>query len=338
MFLIDKYSPKKYEDVLFNNKILEQLESMAQDDEIPHIILYGPHGSGKHTISKLFLNSLFDESVNTLSETTYTINGSGNTYTDVSIKHSNFHIVINPGNNNFDKYMIQNIVNLYCTKTSVSQFSSKHLFRVILINDVDKLSYYAQMSLRRTMEKYSKVCRFLMICNSVSKLIDPLKSRCVCVRVPLPSEIDLITTIMCVAHREKYSITLKQLNDILIHSENNVKTALWLLNMMTLNIETENYYVQTMDYIVELILQKDINDITTIRDSIYNILMTNVDGSTIICNLMNILIKNDNISHDKKIKIIENASLFESNLVLGRREIIHIDGFIVSVIMTLMNS
>ncbi len=47
MFLVDKYFPKNIEDVVFNKYILEQLFIISQDDSIPHIIFYGPEGSGK---------------------------------------------------------------------------------------------------------------------------------------------------------------------------------------------------------------------------------------------------------------------------------------------------
>merc|ERR1712032_1105683 len=56
-------------------------------------------------------------------------------------------------------------------------------YKVLLINEVDRLSRHAQHALRRTMEKYSKQCRLVMTCTNLSKVIDPVQSRCVCVRV-----------------------------------------------------------------------------------------------------------------------------------------------------------
>ena len=53
----------------------------------------------------------------------------------------------------------------------------KKLFKVVIINTIDNLSYYAQASLKRTMEKYADTCKFIFISNQLSKINEPLKSR-----------------------------------------------------------------------------------------------------------------------------------------------------------------
>ena len=58
------------------------------------------------------------------------------------------------------------------------------LYVVVVILEGEKMSKDAQQSLRRTMEKYSSNLRILMICNTINNVIDPIKSRCLCIRVP----------------------------------------------------------------------------------------------------------------------------------------------------------
>ena len=61
-------------------------------------------------------------------------------------------------------------------------------FKLLIINEADQLSKEAQGALRRTMEKYIKNCRIILICEFVHKIIQPIRSRCVNLRVPSPSK------------------------------------------------------------------------------------------------------------------------------------------------------
>jgi len=163
MFFVNKYAPKTENDILFHKKEINTLKRMSNDNSIPHLIFSGPEGSGKKTLINLFLEMMYDKSVHKLSDATYVVTGSGNSSNDVIIKQSNYHIIIEPYNNNFDRYLIQDVVKEYAKKVPLNQFiKSKKTFKIILINNVDNLPYYAQTSLRRTMEKYSGTCRFIM--------------------------------------------------------------------------------------------------------------------------------------------------------------------------------
>jgi DNA polymerase III delta prime subunit len=473
MFLIDKYTPTRKEDSFFHKEILDLLNTMSTDKSIPHLIFYGPEGSGKKTIIKMFLEMLYDKSVHNLNDTIYNVIGSGNKLIEVTIKQSNYHISIEPNNTNFDRYLIQDIVKEYAQRMPFNILTNKKTFKLVLINNIDNLSYYAQTSLRRTMENYSNSCRFIMWCKSLSRVIDPLKSRCKCIRIHSPTQPQLFGFIFGISCKERLHTSFTELNELVKESNNNIKTALWKLDLLkhnkiqdnkrvcidfdtliemsnkskndskilfillliyindnetfkNLNLlkniknnntfiknytkcktnilknnltfdttdEYENYiinsskdylednyntiqlkfnitrnnemfikvnidiaslynifnnkfyakldeYIYTMpkeniyeitiNNIIKLVKQGNRDKIDSIRDMIYNIMITNIAGTQIIKDIIIKILLDDDIKLIQKYKIIDLAAMFEHNLIRGRREIIHIEALIVSI-------
>ena len=151
----------------------------------------------------MLLENIYDKSVHQIKKVKYTVLGYGNTKTKVDkYRQSNYHIIIEPNNNGFDKYLIQEIVQEeYTKKTNVKYFLKQEKNLKMILIDYDNLSYYAQASLRRTMEKYVNNCKFILINHQLSKVIEPIRSRCLCIRVPLPSE-TVFETLFKIASKE----------------------------------------------------------------------------------------------------------------------------------------
>jgi replication factor C subunit 3/5 len=331
MFLIDKYIPQDPDDSIFHKDTIEMLKMISKDDSIPHMIFYGPNGSGKKTLIRLFLEMLYDKSVNNLDTVIYNVVGSGNKTTEVEVEQSDFHIVINPNNNNFDKYLIQYIVKEYAKRDPLTVFGIKRSFKVILINGIDNLSLHAQTSLRRTMEKYSDRCRFIMLCRSLSKVIPPIQSRCIPVRINNPTNDNLMEFILQVAAYESIKLTLTTLLKILKTANGNIKVALWELEIFSkCGTNKLDVYWKSIEEIINKILICNIQNIKDIRNIIYNMMITNFEESLIIRDLTIAISKNNTIKDSTKIKMIDKASHFEHNLIKGRREMIHIEPVIIA--------
>ena len=360
-FLVDKYIPGNVEDIIdplynyydemvgrkennwkshspskcfFHKDILEQLSTISSDDCLPHIIFYGNQGSGKKTLINLFLEQIFDKSVYNLDDTKYNVVSSGNIENEVIVKQSDYHIIIEPGNNNFDRYLIQDIVKEYARRYPLCIFESSRKFKMVQINHLDNLSYYAQTSLRRTIEKYSKTCRFIMWCYSLSKVIEPLRSRCLCIHVPTQTEDELIKWTFNIASLEKIKLNFNTLTNIVETSNGNLKDILWKLDMYKYCGKITNCYQSALNNLIDEIFNK--HDTLTIRDYIYKMMITGISSGIIIRDMLNIiLLKISNYPKDKIFKIINFASLYEYRLSKGRRDIIHIETFIENVINTL---
>jgi len=367
-FLVDKYIPKNISDIFdedteylqklnknikletdswintnpskcfFHKEIFNKLKKIAEDDGMPHVIFYGNPGTGKKTMINLFLEMIFDKSIYKLDDSKYTVISSGNIENEVIVKQSDHHIIIEPNNNNFDRYLIQDIVKEYARKYPLCIFEKNRNFKMVQINNLDNLSYYAQTSLRRTIEKYSKTCRFIMWCYSLSKVIEPLRSRCLCIHVPTQSEQDLVQWTFNISSLENVNINFPVLSWIVQNSNGNLKDILWKLDLYKYCGKIQNGYQKSLVLLINEITTD--GDIQIIRDYIYKMMITNISSNVIIKDILNIiLIKLDNDkypnSKKKSSKIIDHASNFEYRLSKGRRDIIHIEAFILNIINVL---
>lgn len=277
MFLIDKYTPKSLKDVVFHTEIYDMLKLISSDKEIPHIIFYGPEGSGKRTMLNIFLELLFDETVHETKNVIYDVTGSGNKTTREPIKQSNYHIILEPKGNHSDRYLIHDVVKDYARRRPINAHITNKNFKLVVINNLDNLSSYAQFSLRRTMEKYSSTCRFIMWCTSLSKVIDPLVSRCECFRIKAPENKELMPYILTIANKENIDLSLSKYHNISKISNGNIKTALWLLQCYSANklvLEKIKYFLDMFKNTIEKYItlkQTDKNSIDQIYEKLYEI-------------------------------------------------------------------
>ena len=328
MFFIDKYRPVGRNGSYFHKDIVDMLEIMSKDDAIPHIILYGPEGGGKKTLIDMFLGMLFGDKVYNTKDVSYEIVGSGGKKTTEKIKQSNYHIIINPKNNNYDRYLIHDVVKAYAKSKSLnSVFEKNKPFKMIFINGLDNLSFCAQAALRRTMERYNDKCRFVMWCKSLSKVIDPLQSRCVCIRVPAPRNDEIFEYIFRISAREKMKLSLDDYSQIVENANGNIKMALWELHFRKHGYEMNTEYKKSLYKLLDLLLETNIDNMKKIRNIYFDLMITNFIGITILRDLINIIYECNKLSEKTKQKIVQTSSEIEYKLMKGRREIIHLDAF-----------
>jgi replication factor C subunit 3/5 len=330
-FILDRVLPDIPIELSFNRESWDLLEAIAKLDTLPHIIIYGPPGSGGKLMLKFLLKNIFGgDEVEDMKPTDYKVSSAGNTTKKtVQIMQSNYHIVIQPNNNNFDKYILQDVTTQYAKQVPFhGVFRAQRPFRVVVINGIDKISKQAQMSLRSTMENYSKQCRFIVLCTNFYKVIKPLRSRCFCIRLKAPTEEQVQ---LCLSKAILLCRLPSTLLGILNIQTRDHLMAFRKLEAMRWGINPETSYDLQIKTIVRLILQRNSNNFSIIRAALYELMITNFTGTQIITSIVDNLIIDNRLSDIDKIHVCDRAAHYESRNVVARREIKHLEAFSVSV-------
>ena len=308
-----------------------------------HLVVYGKPGSGKDFLVNKMLEKIYGKNNIKLNDVEYTINGYGNSKTKVNIKQSKFHIVIEPNSNGFDKYLIQEIIQNYAKTDLLNILKYKRLFKIVIINKIDNLSNIAQASLRRTMENYANTCKFIFICDQLSKMIEPLRSRCIEIRVSLPNNIQIINTLLHISEMEKIDLSDEDTCYILKHCNQKIHNAIWLLELKKNGCIFNNSKDEIINEIVLMIINKKnynskniYNVLKRCRELFYKLSITNIQTNEIISEIMRKLILCfDNINI--KSNIIEITSIFELRKSQGTRHIECIEAYLIRLIYLFSN-
>ena len=149
---VEKYRPQTLDTYIGNDHLKSKVEVYLESGDLPHLLLYGKAGTGKTTLAKLLVNNI---------ECDY--------------------LYINASDEN----------NVDTVRTKVKNFASTIGFKdmkIIILDECDYISPNAQAALRNLMETFSKHCRFILTCNYVERIIDPIQSRCQSFQIVPPSK------------------------------------------------------------------------------------------------------------------------------------------------------
>src|SRR5210317_481478 len=149
---VEKYRPDTLEGYVGNEHILQKVRIYIENEDVPHLLLYGQAGTGKTTLAKIITNQI-----------------------DCDVMY------INASDEN----------NVDTVRDKIRGFASSMGFRkwkVIILDESDYLTPNAQAALRNLMETFSKTTRFILTCNYVEKIIDPIQSRCQTFGITPPSK------------------------------------------------------------------------------------------------------------------------------------------------------
>jgi replication factor C subunit 2/4 len=155
---VEKYRPERIEDVAQQDEVRAALKNSLQTGELPNLMFYGPPGTGKTTVALALMKQFFGKDWKTRVKELNASDDRGIQAVRDKVK-------------TFAQLTIG-------TSGAADLAASKARFRVVILDEADSMTHDAQASLRRIMEEFVHVTRFIIICNYVSKIIEPLHSRC----------------------------------------------------------------------------------------------------------------------------------------------------------------
>jgi replication factor C small subunit len=176
---VEKYRPSVLENYVGNEHLKDKVKGYIENGDVPHLLLYGRAGTGKTTLAKLIVNS---------------------TNCD--------YMLINAS----DERGIDIIRNKVRTFASTVGFKDN---KIIILDEFDYMTPDAQASLRNLMETFSKHCRFILTCNYVEKVIEPIQSRCQTFQIVPPTKKDVAIQISKILKSEDVKFEVKDLVPII---------------------------------------------------------------------------------------------------------------------------
>ncbi|KEG14282.1 replication factor C, subunit 5 [Trypanosoma grayi] len=338
MLWVDKYRPKSLEDVELYPELTDVLKRLADSQDLPHLLLYGPSGTGKKTRAMAVLHHVYGPSVYSLRLEHKSVQVTDSKVVDIATLSSPNHIDINPSDaGNYDRVIVMQMIREIAQTVSLqSNASSGVKYKVVLLNEVDKMGRAAQHALRRTMEKYMSTCRLVLICNSTSRLIAPLRSRCLAVRVPSHSRENLTRVIEAVCERESRTAPSPAfMATVARRAEGNLRRALLMVEaaaMMRVDMAGNGNDIPQPDW--RVFLDEIANDIVSeqtpkklheVRGKFYDLLGQCVSGEVILRGLVENLLAA--VDPALRRPVVALAAQYDHNMKLGTKSILHLEAF-----------
>jgi replication factor C small subunit len=189
---VEKYRPRTLNDIVGQQEILKHLKGYAEQKAMPHLLFAGPAGTGKTTAGLCLIRDMFGD----------------------KMRRNQSYMELNAS----DARGIEVIRTL--VKDFAKAIPEKGIpFRILILDEADNMTAAAQQALRRTMEKYTQNCRFILICNYSNKIIPPIQSRCAVFRFALLKDDQVRERIEYIAKEENVKLAKDGL-DALVYVAN----------------------------------------------------------------------------------------------------------------------
>jgi len=301
----EKYRPKLLKEVVDQKHVVERLKSFVKEGRIPHMIFSGPPGTGKTCCAIAIAREFFGES----------------------------------WKQNFQETNASDMRGIDVIRTRIKNFSRmkpiNSSFKIIFLDEADALTSDAQNALRRLMEMYSDVTRFVLSCNYSSNIISPIQSRAVIFRFKSLSKENVLEYMDRIVRGERLKIDKEALETLYSISEGDMRKATNILQTSAVLGKKI-----TSDTIYEVAAQAEPKDIIDMMSYALNgkfldarnvlkdlLLKKGISGQDIIKEISNQVYKLD-VSDKEKIDLVEKIGEYEFRIDQGGNEQIQLEALL----------
>ncbi|KPV63279.1 MAG: Replication factor C small subunit [Candidatus Bathyarchaeota archaeon BA1] len=308
----EKYRPRTLDEVANLKEVIKGLKIfLMKPATMPHLLFSGPPGTGKTTVALCIARQLFGE------------------------RWRDFTLELNAS----DERGIQMI------RERVKSFSRYGRggfgdipYAIVILDECDQMTPEAQTALRRIMETSSRTCRFILICNWASKIIEPIQSRCAIFRFSALKREDLVKYLNDIAKNEGLILPEKTANAILEFSGEDLRRAINILQTSASYTKERKVDEKTVLRIVGQASPKEVQvmlnkalagDFIEARDMLYELMSTyGLSGADIVRQIHHEILKIPNLSPDEQAELASIIGEYDFRLVEGANEDIQLSALL----------
>tara|TARA_R110000796_G_scaffold226478_2_gene342976 strand:- start:731 stop:1639 length:909 start_codon:yes stop_codon:yes gene_type:complete len=285
--LVEKYRPTVLENYVGNENIKQTIQKYLDQNDIQNFIFYGPAGTGKTTLAKLIIKNLECD-----------------------------HLYINASDEN----------GIDTIREKVKGFASAASWggiKVVILDEADFITIQGQAALRNVIETFSRSTRFILTCNFIERIIDPIQSRCQVLKIVPPSKNEIANHLTQILDKEETEYEVDHIKTLVNHSYPDVRKMLNNIQLSTRDnkltidksILTTNNYIksvlkeltttQNWINIRQIIVDSGVKDFEELYRSLFehaSIYAKNREGSIAI--ILNEHLYQANFRIDKEINIM----------------------------------
>ncbi len=301
----EKYRPHSLSEIINQKHAVKRLKAFVKDKSVPHMLFAGPPGTGKTASAIAIARDLFGKT-----------------------RHANF-----------QETNASDARGIDVVRTRIKDFARiKPLnapFKIVFLDESDALTTAAQHALRRTIERYSNVCRFILSCNYSSKVISPLQSRCVVFRFTNLSKEDVFKYLDRIIKGEKLKVDKSALEAIYELSEGDLRKATNILqassslgDKITGNIIYEVSSQAKPKDVIEMMNFAVNGNFKPARKKLHDMIIKQGLAGVDIIKACHSQIFNLNVSDEKKLQMINQIGEYDFRISEGGDPMIQLEAML----------